>query len=91
VRRQKSILHMTLEREWFEQIAAGTKDEEFRECKPYWEKRLVGRSYDVICFRNGYGKNVPEMWVEFRGVRLQRKSGKTRYAIRLGRVIKVRW
>ena len=88
----KSILHLTLHRKFFAKIADGTKRTEYREQKPYWRKRLEGRSYEVIKFRNGYASDAPEMLVEFRGVRRQWKNGQARYAIRLGRVLAIkRW
>lgn len=34
------ILHLTLKKKWFDMIASGEKKEEYREVKPYWEKRL---------------------------------------------------
>jgi hypothetical protein len=86
----KSILHLTLHREFFAKIADGTKRTEYREQKPYWKKRLEGRSYDVIKFRNGYAPDAPEMLVEFRGVRREAKGRQARYAIRLGRVLEVK-
>jgi hypothetical protein len=79
------ILHLTLKREYFAQIAKKQKHTEFRKRKPYWRKRLEGRKFDEIKFRNGYGKNVPE----------RSRVGKGRgaeYAIRLGRVLEIkRW
>jgi len=85
---KKAVLELTLHREYFAAIAAGTKRTEYRKRKPYWTKRLVGRHYDVVRFRNGYAKNAPEMIVEFRDLR---RSGPD-YAIRLGRVLsKKRW
>jgi ASC-1-like (ASCH) protein len=84
----KSILHLTLKREFFAEIVAGTKRIEYRERKKYWKTRLEGRRYDVIQFRNGYGARVPEMTVEFAGLRRYR----TYYAIRLGRILNLkRW
>jgi len=41
--RQKSVLHMTLKRIWFDQIALGKKKKEYREQKAYWERRLAGK------------------------------------------------
>ena len=35
------VLNLVLKRKWFEMIASGEKTEEYREIKPYWEKRLV--------------------------------------------------
>ena len=70
----KRTLHLTLRREPFAAIAAKTKRIEYREAKPYWHKRLKGRTYDVIRFRNCYASNAPEMLVEFRGVRSYGKA-----------------
>ena len=61
----QNILHLTLRREPFAAIAAKRKRVEYREQKPYWRKRLEGRDYDVIKFRNGYSVKAPEMLVEF--------------------------
>ena len=84
----KSVLHLNLRRKYFAQIAANAKGMETRELKPYWKKRLEGRHYDVIKFRNGYAKNAPEMLVEFRGLRKRRRH----YEILLGRILKIkRW
>jgi hypothetical protein len=64
----QNILHLTLRREPFAAIAAKRKHVEYRDQKPYWRKRLEGRNYDVIKFRNGYSIKAPEMLVEFRGL-----------------------
>src|SRR5215204_2008153 len=86
------ILHLTLHREFFRQIAAREKQTEYREDKPYWRKRLEGRNYDVVKFRNGYARNAPEMLVECRGIRRDGKRRNANYAIRLGRILKLsRW
>jgi hypothetical protein len=86
----KSILHLTLRREYFAAIAAKTKRIEYREQKAYWRKRLEGRTYDVIKFRNGYRSNAPETLVEFRGLRRYGKGSNAYYAIRLGRVLEIK-
>jgi hypothetical protein len=87
-----SILHLNLHREFFSQIAAGTKRTEYRDQTPYWRGRLEGRHYDVIQFRNGYATKAPEMLVEFWGVRKDGKGRNGYYAIRLGRILKIkRW
>jgi len=74
------ILHLTLKRKWFDLIASGEKIHEFRECKPYWEKRLlhgvdgVPNEYDEVHFRNGYAKNAPFMRVKCKGIALTSKK-----------------
>lgn len=34
-------LHLVLKSKWFDKIASGEKTSEYRECKPYWNKRLT--------------------------------------------------
>ncbi len=77
------ILHLNLYRKYFDAILKGEKTTEYREVTPYWSKRLEGRHYDVIKFRNGYAKDAPEMIVEFKGMGVD--GG--RYAIELGNVL----
>jgi hypothetical protein len=65
---------------------------EYRKQTRYWKKRLEGRKYHLIRFRNGYTSKAPEMLVEFRGVRRYGKGRNGCYAIQLGRVLKIkRW
>jgi hypothetical protein len=87
-----SILYLNLHREFFAAIAAKTKRIEYRDRTAFWKKRLEGRGYDVICFRNGYATDAPEMIVEFVGVRKYGTPRKGYYAIRLGKILKIkRW
>ncbi len=50
------ILHLPLKKEWYEMIESGVKTEEYREIKPYWDKRLVDyksvfKDYKRLVFR----------------------------------------
>jgi len=85
-----AFLHLNLHRKYFAQIAAGIKRIEYRDRKPYWRRRLEGRRYDAVQFRNGYATKAPEMQVEFLRVRRIRKAGRAKYAIRLGRILKIK-
>jgi len=38
------ILHLTIEKKWFEMIASGEKKEEYRALSQYWIKRLLEHS-----------------------------------------------
>jgi len=62
------ILHLTLKKKWFDMIASGEKKEEYREMKPYWHRRLMGKNYDAIQFRNGYSRDARRMLIELDGV-----------------------
>ena len=86
----KRILHLNLYRKYFDQILEGKKTTEYREVTPYWSKRLEGRYYDVIKFRNGYAKDAPEMIVEFKGMGTVTFQTTPTYAIELGKILKVR-
>jgi hypothetical protein len=90
--KKSDILHLALEREWFDDIVQGKKRFEYRKYKPYWKKRLEGRNYRVVHFRNGYGRNVPEMFIEFCGLTRASKSRNADYVIQLGRILELkRW
>jgi len=49
-----SVLTLPLKGVYFDQIAAGTKPQEFRLCTDYWRKRLEGRVYDSVVITKGY-------------------------------------
>ena len=72
------ILHLNLLRQYFDAIVEGRKRVEYRQRSACWRKRLEGRKYDVIKFRNGYSSKAPEMLVELRGIR-RYGSGRNSY------------
>ena len=94
----KNILHLTLKKEFFDQIKRGEKTSEYREYKPYWIKRLMNadgrfKQFDYIHFRNGYHKNAPEFRIEFLEIEIiKKKTGYFRtekfFEIKLGKIIK---
>lgn len=47
-------LILPLKRKWFDQINAGIKPFEFRLNNEYWQKRLIGKTYDKVIFTLGY-------------------------------------
>ena len=73
-------------RKYFDQILKGEKTTEYREVTSYWSKRLEGRYYDVIKFRNGYRKDAPEMVVEYKGMYISDSE----YAIVLGNILETK-
>ena len=86
------VLFLNLHREFFAAIAEGRKRIEYRQRSAYWQARLEGRKYDLINFRNGYSSAAPEMVVEFVGLRRYGKGRAAYYAIRLGKIMKLkRW
>ena len=54
--REMKTLHLPLKAKWYEMIESGVKTEEYREIKPYWEKRFIDykalkSDYKRIVFR----------------------------------------
>jgi hypothetical protein len=83
-------LYLTLHRRWFDEIAVGTKTEEYRAITPYWQRRIVGRQYDEVHFRNGYRQDSPFMRVEYQGWKRAVWEGKPVLALQLGKVLEIR-
>lgn len=56
-----AILPLVLKKKWYAMIASGEKKEEYREAKPYWQKRISKwlaseKDYHVVAFSLGYKK-----------------------------------
>lgn len=90
------ILHLTLKKKWFDMIASGEKKEEYREIKPYWNKRLHKTFYTHIKFRNGYRADAPNIFIELKGqhigngnVNWGAPENKNVYVLRLGNILKI--
>ena len=84
---EQRVSHLSLVRGFFDRIAKGEKPEEYRDRADYWKTRLEGREYDIVRFRNGYGRDVPEMDVEWKGVEKVIRKGRSLYAIKLGKIV----
>ena len=78
------ILYLNLYGKYFDAIVNGTKTIEYRDKTDYWKKRIEGREYDIIKFRNGYAKDAPTMLVEYNGYDIT-----DRYEIKLGKILGV--
>ena len=90
----KKILHLNLYRKYFDAIANGIKVFEYRQKTDYWKKRIEGKEYDIIKFRNGYAKDAPTMLVEHKGYSEVIRTGNgvgVEYEIKLGKIIEVNY
>ena len=54
------ILFLPLKKKWYDMIELGIKTEEYREIKPYWEKRLV----DYQRLKKYYEENYKELRIK---------------------------
>ena len=89
-----NILHLTLKKKWFDLILSGKKTEEYREIKPYWEKRLKRKTYDKVIFRNGYAANTPQFTIKLKSItqgtgksEWGAEEGKRYFVLSLGEII----
>ena len=80
-------LQLTLHRQWFNDILSGQKTIEYREIKPHWTKRIAGRQYDEIHFRNGYQPQSPWMRVQYRGYFMCNNL----FCLRLGKILETKY
>ena len=76
---KKKVLKLTLKKKWFDLMCAGFKKIEFREPSEWILSRLLDengneKGYDLIEFRNGYGKNAPSFLCEFLGWDIEEKQ-----------------
>lgn len=90
----RRVLHLTLKKRWFDMIASGVKREEYREMKPYWNKRLLSKKFDAVQFRNGYSPASPTMLVELKElqsglgiIEWGAPEGKEVFILRLGKIL----
>tara|TARA_R110000772_G_scaffold181116_1_gene292446 strand:+ start:433 stop:720 length:288 start_codon:yes stop_codon:yes gene_type:complete len=86
------ILHLTLKKQWFDMIVYGGKRQEYREIKPYWDKRF-NKQYDAVFFKNGYQKDAPSALVELveirkgQGISIWGAPNEKVYILELGRIL----
>ena len=71
-------LYLVLKKQYFDEILAGTKTEEYRDFTDHNISRLAvcdengaildTRKYKTVKFQNGYSKNAPQMIVEVKEI-----------------------
>lgn len=93
-------LTLPLKKEWFDLIKAGIKKEEYREIKPYYEKRFLeplssrlfrkgetgAKQFDRIVFTLGYPKSTDsERRLEFKNPRIRISEGRPEWGAEPGK------
>ena len=82
-------LTTTIKREWLREIVAGRKTIEYREIKPYWERRLAQVTLPFqLRLINGMSINAPEVTVEVG--KLVRNTRRGTFDLHITRVLKVK-
>ena len=85
------VLHLTINRKQFLEIAYGFRTTEFRFTKPYWTSRLINQDFYEVHFRNGFrSSDYPFMRVVFLDVTTVHLKDGLFYAIELGDVLEVK-
>lgn len=68
------ILYLPLKAKWYNMIDSGVKPEDYRDIKPYWQKRL-NKDYTHVMFSYGYTKRK----MMFRIYKIITGYGKTKW------------
>ena len=79
-----ATLYLTIKKQWFDEIADGKKKIEYREIKPFWDRRLGKKKYSEVYFSNGYSHDAPQMIVECKKI-----VKNSHYEIHLGKIIDI--
>lgn len=78
-----TLLSLNLHREFFCAVLDGSKKIEYRDRTEFWAKRLTGKSFTHVRFRNGYLKNAPEVIVVLKKI----VESDDCYEIHLGKIV----
>ena len=79
----------TIERQWLDDIVTGRKKIEYREIKPYWERRLATVTTPFsLRLINGMSANAPEATVEVTKVVRNTRGGA--FELHIGKVLRVK-
>ena len=65
----ENILRLPVNEYWYNLIKDGELTHDYREVKPYWEKRLEGNTYDVVEFYHRFKKDIPPMRFKFEWIK----------------------
>lgn len=79
--KNKKILHLPIEKSWFDMILEGAKKEEYRQISDHWISRLIDtktkpvkgegfKEFDLVKFTNGYRKDSPSFLIECKGIKI---------------------
>lgn len=85
---QPKPLFLILQKEFFDEILAGTKTKEYREDSDFHDSRFLTKDrthfkrYETAIFQNGYHTNARRITVEVKKITLQ-----SRFIIHLGKVL----
>lgn len=78
-----TLLNLNLHREFFCAVLDGSKKVEYRDRTDFWEKRLTGKKFTHVRFRNGYLKTAPELIVVLKKIVVTPDC----YEIQLGKIV----
>lgn len=92
MQQKKSVLRLPLCKKWFDMIRDGIKTEEYREIKPYYNKRFYSsdyqfqRHYDYVEFTLGYpAKDDKERTLRFKNPLILIGNGRPEWGAQIGK------
>jgi len=79
-------LTLTIKKKYFQAILDGTKTEEYRDKKKYYDTRFKNKEYTKVLFINGYTNHCPRLLVELKSI----VKTSTMYILHLGGIIETK-
>lgn len=83
--KDKKQLYLVMQKEYFNEILAGTKTEEYRDFTDFYISRLCEvdktgeiqgtKKYETVKLQMGYNKDAPQMIVEVKGIFIETDEG----------------
>lgn len=65
----ENVLRLPVNEYWYNLIKDGELTHDYREIKPYWEKRLEDKTYDVVEFYHRFKSEIPPMRFKFEWIK----------------------
>ena len=65
----ENVLKLPVNEYWYHLIETGQLTHDYREIKPFWTKRLEGKTYDVVEFYHRFKKEIPPIRFKFEWIK----------------------
>lgn len=64
-----NVLKLPVNEYWYNLIKEGKLTHDYREIKPYWTKRLEGKTYDIVEFYHRFKKDIEPLRYKFEWIK----------------------
>lgn len=83
---KKKILTVIVKSATFKEIESGERNKECLPNTTYNRARLIDKTYDLVCIKNGTGSDRPKLYMEYKGYAYTNDE----HVVKLGKKFKYR-